>query len=235
MFTISGKRTRRISLVTSFWYFVTFEFFFFSYRAEWCRVHFLQSKALKRVREIRSQLVDIMKSQGIEVRSSGNDWDIVRKAICSSYFHNTARIKGIGSYVNIMNGTPCNIHPTSALFGLGYQPDYVIYHELVLTTKEYMRTVTAIDGRWLADLGPTFFSIKIPGKRPVSVLSRKSADPEEEPAGFAFKEFVTSGAQLPYSSLPSSDQVEPESDPEEAKEIGRKIVSSRKKKRRFGI
>ena len=31
------------------------------------------------------------------------------------------------------------IHPSSALFQR--QPDWVIYHELVLTSKEYMREV----------------------------------------------------------------------------------------------
>jgi pre-mRNA-splicing factor ATP-dependent RNA helicase DHX38/PRP16 len=29
-----------------------------------------------------------------------------------------------------------------------------------MTTKEYMRTVTAVDAKWLAELGPMFFSIK---------------------------------------------------------------------------
>lgn len=35
--------------------------------------------------------------------------------------------------------TPVFIHPSSALFQR--QPDWVIYHELVLTSKEYMREV----------------------------------------------------------------------------------------------
>jgi hypothetical protein len=26
---------------------------------------------------------------------------------------------------------PAHMHPTSALYGLGYTPDYVVYHELV--------------------------------------------------------------------------------------------------------
>lgn len=30
---------------------------------------------------------------------------------------------------------PCHLHPTSSLFGMGYTPDYIIYHELVMTTK----------------------------------------------------------------------------------------------------
>ena len=38
-----------------------------------------------------------------------------------------------------------------------------VYHELVMTTKEYMRCVTAIDGERLAQLGPMFFSVKQAG------------------------------------------------------------------------
>lgn len=30
---------------------------------------------------------------------------------------------------------PCHLHPTSALFGMGYNPDYIVYHELVMTSK----------------------------------------------------------------------------------------------------
>ena len=30
-------------------------------------------------------------------------------------------------------GIPCHLHPSSSLFGLGYTPDYVVYHELIMT------------------------------------------------------------------------------------------------------
>lgn len=70
------------------------------------------------------------------------------------------RIKGIGEYINMLSGIPSALHPSSALFGLGYTPDYVCYHELISTTKEYMSCVTAVEGEWLAELGPMFFSIK---------------------------------------------------------------------------
>ena len=33
------------------------------------------------------------------------------------------------------SGMPCHLHPTSALFGMGYTPDYIVYHELVMTSK----------------------------------------------------------------------------------------------------
>ncbi len=43
--------------------------------------------------------------------------------------------QGIGEYVNIRTGMPCHLHPTSALFGMGFTPEYIIYHELVMTSK----------------------------------------------------------------------------------------------------
>jgi len=60
-----------------------------------------------------------------------------------------------------LQGMPCHMHPSSALYGLGYTPDYVVYHELVFTSKEYMQCVSAVEPEWLAELGPMFFSIKV--------------------------------------------------------------------------
>ncbi|XP_074378490.1 pre-mRNA-splicing factor ATP-dependent RNA helicase DEAH7-like [Apium graveolens] len=131
-----------------------------SYRGDWCNDHYLHSKGLKKAREVRSQLLDILKTLKIPLTSCGPDWDIVRKAICSAYFHNDARLKGIGEYVNCRSGMPCHLHPSSALYGLGYTPDYVVYHELILTTKEYMQCATSVEPQWLAELGPMFFSVK---------------------------------------------------------------------------
>ena len=76
---------------------------------------------------------------GSHVISSARIWP------CSKYwipchmmwFHpwQAARLKGIGEYVNARNGMPANLHPTSALFGMGFTADYVVYHELIMTSK----------------------------------------------------------------------------------------------------
>ncbi|KAF9677049.1 hypothetical protein SADUNF_Sadunf08G0067200 [Salix dunnii] len=70
-----------------------------------------------------------------------------------------ARLKG-AEYVNCRNGMPRYLQPNSALYGLGYRPDYVLDHELILTTKEYMQCATAVEPQWLAELGSVFFSLK---------------------------------------------------------------------------
>eukprot|EP01018_Ginkgo_biloba_P028657 Gb_13411 [translate_table: standard] len=149
------------------------------YRGDWCNDHFLHVKGLRKAREVRSQLLDILKMQKIALTTCGPDWDVVRKAICSAYFHNAARLKGVGEYVNCRTGMPCHLHPSSALYGLGYTPDYTVYHELVLTTKEYMQCVTAVEPQWLAELGPMFFSIK---DSHTSMLEHRKKQKEEKTA-----------------------------------------------------
>lgn len=69
--------------------------------------------------------------------------------------------------------------------GLGHGPPLsqadaslgrVVYHELVLTTKEYMREVTTIDPRWLVEFAPAFFKVSDPTK-----LSKQKKQQRLEP------------------------------------------------------
>ncbi|ERF74515.1 Pre-mRNA-splicing factor ATP-dependent RNA helicase prp16 [Endocarpon pusillum Z07020] len=130
------------------------------YSDAWCVRHFLHAKSLRRAKEIREQLHDIMVLQKMELVSCGTDWDVVRKCICSGYYHQAARVKGMGEYVNLRTAVTVQLHPTSALYGAGVLPEYVVYHELVLTSREYMSTVTSVDPHWLADMGAVFYSLR---------------------------------------------------------------------------
>ncbi len=127
----------------------------------WCSRNFIHGKALRRSSEVRSQLLDIMRQQNMHIISAGVQWDRIRKCIASAYVHKAARVKSIGEYFNVRTGMPCNLHPTSALYGLGYTPEYVVYHELLMTSKEYMQCVTAVDPSWLAEACPAFYSLRI--------------------------------------------------------------------------
>ncbi|KAL0945134.1 hypothetical protein HGRIS_004287 [Hohenbuehelia grisea] len=97
------------------------------YRDDWAMRHFLHPKLLRKAREVRQQLEDIMKFQKMEIISAGTNYDVVRKAITAGYFHQAARIKGIGEFVNIRSGLPTHLHPTSALYGLGSELGSVFY------------------------------------------------------------------------------------------------------------
>jgi pre-mRNA-splicing factor ATP-dependent RNA helicase DHX38/PRP16 len=153
----------------------------------WCVRHFLHPKALRRAKEIRDQIRDIMEKQKMPLISCGTDWDVIRKCICSGYYHQAAKVKGIGEYINLRTSVTIQLHPTSALYGLGYLPDYVVYHELILTSKEYMSCVTSVDPHWLADLGAVFYSIKEKGysardKRVTEIEFNRKAELEAQMA-----------------------------------------------------
>jgi HrpA-like RNA helicase len=70
------------------------------------------------------------------------------QAITSGFFFHAARKDPQEGYKSVVENQPVFIHPSSALFQ--QQPDWVIYHELILTTKEYMREVMAIDPKCAA-------------------------------------------------------------------------------------
>jgi len=157
------------------------------YSDGWCVRHFLHPKALRRAKEIRDQIRDIMEKQKMALVSCGTDWDVIRKCICSGYYHQAAKVKGIGEYINLRTSVTIQLHPTSALYGLGYLPDYVVYHELILTSKEYMSCVTSVDPHWLADLGAVFYSVKEKGysardKRVTEVEFNRKAELEAKMA-----------------------------------------------------
>uniref|UniRef100_A0A8C3UBR4 RNA helicase n=1 Tax=Catharus ustulatus TaxID=91951 RepID=A0A8C3UBR4_CATUS len=63
------------------------------------------------------------------------------QAITAGFFYHTARLSR-GGYRTVKHQQPVFIHPNSALFNL--QPRWVLYHELVCTSKEFMRQV----GTW---------------------------------------------------------------------------------------
>lgn len=50
------------------------------------------------------------------------------------------------------------IHPNSALFE--ELPRWLLYHELVFTSKEFMRQVIEIESKWLLEVAPHYYKAK---------------------------------------------------------------------------
>lgn len=98
----------------------------------------------------------------LDVVSAGKNFTKIRKAITAGFFFHAARKDPQEGYRTLVENQPVYIHPSSALFQR--QPDWVMYHELVMTTKEYMREVTVIDPKWLVEFAPRFFKVADPTK-----------------------------------------------------------------------
>uniref|UniRef100_A0A131XCM6 RNA helicase n=1 Tax=Hyalomma excavatum TaxID=257692 RepID=A0A131XCM6_9ACAR len=128
----------------------------------WCYENFVQIRTLKRAQDVRKQLLGIMDRHKLDVVSCGKNTARVQKAVCSGFFRNAAKKDPQEGYRTLVDGQVVYIHPSSALFNR--QPEWVVYYELVLTTKEYMREVTTIDPKWLVEFASSFFKFADPTK-----------------------------------------------------------------------
>ncbi|XVF73182.1 hypothetical protein PTKIN_Ptkin12aG0180500 [Pterospermum kingtungense] len=128
----------------------------------WCFDNFIQCRSLSRVQDVRKQLLSIMDKYKMDVVSCGKNFTKIQKSIAAGFFFHAARKDPQEGYRTLVENQPVYIHPSSALFQR--QPDWVIYHELVMTTKAYMREATTIDPKWLVELAPRFFKVADPTK-----------------------------------------------------------------------
>lgn len=124
---------------------------------EFCTSNYLHYRQLRRARDVKNQLHTIFKKLRLPIVSCHGDPDIIRKTLVSGFFMNASKRDSQVGYKTISGGTTVTIHPSSSLYGKEY--DYVIYHSLLLTTREYMSQVTAIDPNWLVEAAPHFYKI----------------------------------------------------------------------------
>lgn len=125
------------------------------YSSQWCYEVFIQHRSMKRARDIRDQLVGLMERVEIQLTSNPGDSVAIRKAITAGYFYHVARFSKGGMYKTAKKGQTVMMHPQSCL--AEDLPRWVVYHELVLTTKEYMRNVVVIEGKWLLEVAPHYY------------------------------------------------------------------------------
>lgn len=128
----------------------------------WCFENFVQARSMKRAQDVRKQLVTIMDRYKLDIVSAGKNYKKICKAITAGFFTNAAKKDPQEGYRTLVDQNPVYIHPSSALFNKN--PEWVIYHELVLTTKEYMRNIMVIEAKWLTELAPAFYKPADPNK-----------------------------------------------------------------------
>ena len=126
----------------------------------WARENFLQQRSLTRARDVRDQLAKLCDRVEVGIESAGaSNLVPIQKALTAGFFPNCARLQRGGDlYRTVKNGMTVYIHPSSTLFEVN--PKWVIYYELVLTSKEYMRSNMPIQAEWLVEAAPHYHKKK---------------------------------------------------------------------------
>ncbi|XP_056126764.1 pre-mRNA-splicing factor ATP-dependent RNA helicase DHX16 [Rhinichthys klamathensis goyatoka] len=147
------------------------------YSTQWCFENFIQFRSMKRARDVRDQLEGLMDRIEVELCSSDSDSVPIRKAVTAGYFYHTARLSK-GGYKTVKHQQTVYVHPNSSLFE--EQPRWMIYHELVFTTKEFMRQVIEIDNSWLLEVAPHYYKNKELEDGSSKKMPRKQGKAREE-------------------------------------------------------
>lgn len=126
----------------------------------WARENFLQQRSLTRARDVRDQLAKLCDRVEVTITTVGtNDLVPVQKSLTAGFFPNAARLqRGGDSYRTVKNGMTTYLHPSSTLFEVN--PKWLIFYELVLTSREYMRGNLPIQPEWLAEAAPHYHKKK---------------------------------------------------------------------------
>ncbi|XP_071696594.1 pre-mRNA-splicing factor ATP-dependent RNA helicase DEAH1-like isoform X2 [Rutidosis leptorrhynchoides] len=135
-----------------------------NYSRQWCYENYIQFRSMKRARDIRDQLKGLLERVEIELKSNPDDLEAINKSITSGYFPNTAKFHTDRAYRTVKHHSHSQssvyIHPSSGLSRQELPVRWVVYHELVVTSKEYMRHVSELKPEWLVEIAPHYYQLK---------------------------------------------------------------------------
>ncbi|XP_017079212.1 putative pre-mRNA-splicing factor ATP-dependent RNA helicase PRP1 isoform X1 [Drosophila eugracilis] len=144
----------------------------------WCYENFINFRSLKSADNVRQQLSRIMDRFSLRRTSTeftSKDYYVnIRKALVQGFFMQVAHLERTGHYLTIKDNQNVQLHPSTCL---DHKPDWVMYNEFVLTTKNYIRTVTDVKPEWLITLAPQYYDLnnfpQCEAKRQLELLQQR--------------------------------------------------------------
>eukprot|EP00775_Hariotina_reticulata_P007952 gene7952-8150_t len=151
-------------------------------KQEWSYDNFLNNRSLKAADSVRTQLSRICQRLNVRLVSTPfedkNYYINIRKAITAGYFMQVAHLERQGTYLTGKDNQVVHLHPSTCL---DHKPEWVLYHEFVLTSRNYIRTCTDIKGEWLIDVAPHYYDLSnFPAGEARRALERMYAKKERD-------------------------------------------------------
>ncbi|KAH7909031.1 P-loop containing nucleoside triphosphate hydrolase protein [Hygrophoropsis aurantiaca] len=160
-----------------------------------CTEHFVRPKAMEEIHKLRAQISNIVQANfpGVDVGSPANlrppsdkQVKVLRQLLAAAFIDQVAARKDLvekksstGVKFATAKGVPYRaagvpedvfIHPSSILANCS-PPDFIVYHEIVRTSKPWLKGLTAINSAWLPTLGkPALCTFSKPAKNSAGTL-----------------------------------------------------------------
>lgn len=131
-------------------------------KKQWCWDNFINDRSMQSADNVRKQLIGIMNKLQLPIVSTdrrGNgsfDYTNVRLALTSGMFMQVAFKQKQGNYLTVKDNQIVYIHPGSVIDS---KPDWVMFEEFALTTKNYIRTCSTTRVEWLVEMAPHYYDL----------------------------------------------------------------------------
>jgi pre-mRNA-splicing factor ATP-dependent RNA helicase DHX15/PRP43 len=128
---------------------------------EYCYDNFLNYRSLQSTDNVRNQLQRQLQNFGLSFRANdpnAADYYInIRKCIASGLFMQVAHLQRQGHYLTCKDHQVVALHPSTVV---RTKPQWVCFQEFVLTTKNFVRTVTPVPIEWLLEFAPHYYDLE---------------------------------------------------------------------------
>lgn len=127
--------------------------------SNWCYENYVNHRTMKSAENVRVQLQRIMSRLNIPIKSTpfdSRDYYVnIRKSLLCGFFMQVAHLEK-GAYVTVKDNQKVQIHPSTCL---DRNPEWVLYNEFVLTSKNWIRTVTEVRPEWMIEASPAYYDM----------------------------------------------------------------------------
>jgi len=151
--------------------------------SQFCRRNFLSQRSFQSADNVRRQLSNIITRLGLEINTtdfnSPDYYENIQKTIIEGFFTQIAHFEaGQNMYLTVKDNQVVNIHPSCSL---DRKPEWVVFHEFVLTSQNFIRTCTSVRGQWLMELAPHYYDLDtFPEGQAKQALARLTRRPHQQ-------------------------------------------------------
>lgn len=128
---------------------------------DWCYDNFINYRSMLSVDSVREQLSRIMRKLNLPLLStdftSGDYYPNLRRCLSAGLFMQVAHLQRQGHYLTVKDHQVVALHPSSVLDS---KPAWVLFQDFVLTTRNFIRTVTVTRLEWLLEAAPHYFELE---------------------------------------------------------------------------
>jgi pre-mRNA-splicing factor ATP-dependent RNA helicase DHX15/PRP43 len=127
----------------------------------WCYDNFINYRSIQSAESVRKQLERIMVKQQLPLCStdfnSADYYTNIRRCLTAGMFMQVAHMQRQGHYLTVKDQQVVAIHPSSVLDS---KPQWIIFQDFVMTSRNFVRTVASVRVDWLVDLAPHYYDLE---------------------------------------------------------------------------